>query len=604
MENEPIIENIELENTEPEEEQQPEVLMKDMFDLLPEVAQAIDTIGYKAPTPIQLEAIPAMLEGRDVIGQAQTGTGKTAAFGIPVANAIDVNDRSVQVLILCPTRELAMQTAGEISKLCRYRRGINVLAVYGGQPIERQLRGLEIGVQVVVGTPGRVMDHMNRGSLKLDSVRTVILDEADEMLDMGFRDDMETILAATPETRRTALFSATMPAPILMLAQRYLKDPLKITIERKELTVEKIAQYYISVKPFHKIELLSRLLTLEDIKLALVFSNTKLGVETIVTELQHRGFSAAGLHGDMRQIERDAIMARYRRGLINVLVATDVAARGLDIDNIEAVFNYDIPLDVEYYVHRIGRTGRAGKEGKAYTFVVGREVARMWDYRRITGAKLLCMPAPDAKAVQSALTGRLLKQVNDPAAEETDEYYTKAAEKLLSDCEPAKAVAAMLKLLTATQGSRFDLTIDLNPPEPPKPAPKPAPDRRRGPYGRPVPRDFVPERKGPYGRPVPKDYVPSERKGPYGRPVPKDFVPGERKGSYGKPVPKDFVPSERKKPYGRPAKDFTPSEHRNDRRPAKAVPKGLLPDTHASYSKPQYSEKTGVKTHTTKKKPN
>ena len=464
-----------------------------MFGLSPEVAQAIEEMGYETPTPIQQQAIPPMLAGRDVIGQAQTGTGKTAAFGIPLVEKIDPALRRVQALVLCPTRELAMQTAGELMKLGRRRAGLIVVPVYGGQPIERQLRALQNGAQVVVGTPGRVMDHMKRGTLSFDELKIAVLDEADEMLDMGFRDDIETILSATSEARQTALFSATMPRPILALASRYLNDPVQVRIEKRELTVEKIEQCYISVRSFHKNELLSRLLTLEDIKLALVFCNTKQGVESVVTELQHRGFSAAGLHGDMRQIERDAIMARYRNGLINVLVATDVAARGLDIDNIEAVFNYDIPLDVEYYVHRIGRTGRAGKEGRAYTFVVGREVSRMWDYRRITGAKILCRKAPGAEEVERALCGRVMKEITDRAGGEHSEETRALARQLLESADAEQAVAAMLDLLIRQAGARTDVTIDLNPPEPvrpPRPAAPSAPVRR-GPYGRPVPRDML-----------------------------------------------------------------------------------------------------------------
>ena len=467
--------------------------IQEMFGLSPEVAQAIEEMGYETPTPIQREAIPPMLAGRDVIGQAQTGTGKTAAFGIPLVEKIDPALRRVQALVLCPTRELAMQTAGELMKLGHRRAGLIVVPVYGGQPIERQLRALQNGAQVVVGTPGRVMDHMKRGTLNFDELKLAVLDEADEMLDMGFRDDIETILSATSEARQTALFSATMPRPILALASRYLNDPVQVRIEKRELTVEKIEQCYISVRSFHKNELLSRLLTLEDIKLALVFCNTKQGVESVVTELQHRGFSAAGLHGDMRQIERDAIMARYRNGLINVLVATDVAARGLDIDNIEAVFNYDIPLDVEYYVHRIGRTGRAGKEGRAYTFVVGREVSRMWDYRRITGAKILCRKAPGAEEVERALCGRVMKEITDRAGEEHSEETRALARQLLESADAEQAVAAMLDLLIRQAGARTDVTIDLNPPEPvrpPRPAAPGAPVRR-GPYGRPVPRDML-----------------------------------------------------------------------------------------------------------------
>jgi len=463
-------------------------LMKEMFALSDQVAQAVADMGFEEPTPIQEKAIPPMLEGRDIIGQAQTGTGKTAAFGIPLVEKLDTQDKSVQAIVLCPTRELAIQTAGEIAKIALHRPGVCITAVYGGQPIERQIRALASGSQVVVGTPGRVMDHMNRGTLDISKIKLVVLDEADEMLDMGFRDDIETILSATPETRQTALFSATMPRPIYMLAKQYLKDPLHVEIEHKELTVERIEQSYISVRSFHKGELLSRLLILSDIKLALVFCNTKLGVETVVTDLQHRGFSAAGLHGDMRQIERDAIMARFRNGLINVLVATDVAARGIDVDDIEAVFNYDIPQDVEYYVHRIGRTGRAGKEGRAYTFVVGREVARMWEYRKITGAKILCQKAPDAADVQKALRERVIKDIVSHCGDEISETSLEAARALMAENDAERAVAVMLDMLIRSTGARTDASIDLTPPEPIRPARPEAPRtvRRVGPYGQPA----------------------------------------------------------------------------------------------------------------------
>ena len=533
--------------------------IQEMFGLSPEVGQAIEEMGYETPTPIQQEAIPPMLEGRDIIGQAQTGTGKTAAFGIPLVEKIDPSLRRVQALVLCPTRELAMQTAGELMKLGRHRMGLMVVPVYGGQPIERQLRALQNGAQVVVGTPGRVMDHMKRGTLSFDALKLAVLDEADEMLDMGFRDDIETILSATSEARQTALFSATMPRPILALASRYLNNPVQVKIEKRELTVEKIEQCYISVRSFHKNELLSRLLTLEDIKLALVFCNTKQGVESVVTELQHRGFSAAGLNGDMRQIERDAIMARYRNGLINVLVATDVAARGLDIDNIEAVFNYDIPLDVEYYVHRIGRTGRAGKEGRAYTFVVGREVSRMWDYRRITGAKILCRKAPGAEEVEKALCGRVMKEITDHAGEDHSEETRALARQLLESAEAEQAVAAMLDLLIKQAGARTDVTIDLNPPEPvrpPRPAAPSAPVRR-GPYGKPVPREMLekmhsegradkrPDERGNYRR---DDRRGSERR--YDRSDRHASEAGHERRHAGAPRSSGYAPRAEKRDYG------------------------------------------------------
>lgn len=463
------------------------------FDLSQETRRAIEDMGYDAPTPIQALAIAPLLEGRDVVGQAQTGTGKTAAFGIPIVEKIDASDRATQALVVCPTRELAVQTAGELIKLAKYRPGLNVLAVYGGQPIERQLRPLKMGVQVVVGTPGRVMDHLNRGTLSLDGVKIAVLDEADEMLDMGFREDIESILSKTPEARQTALFSATMPLPILNLSQKYLKEPEILRVENKQMTVEAIRQTYIPIRSFHKVELLSRLLVRDGITRALVFMNTKLGVEEVVTKLQARGFAAAGLHGDMRQIERDAIMERFKNGMVGILVATDVAARGLDIDNVEAVFNYDLPLDVEYYVHRIGRTGRAGREGRAYTFVVGRETSRMWDYRRVTKAAILCEQPPSGEDIKKAEDARLIEKATALATGEPDADALETARRLLENVPAENAVAALLTLLEASEGEKFEPQLDIRVPEPPKPAPRPV-QAPAGRYGRPADGRAFPRR--------------------------------------------------------------------------------------------------------------
>ena len=457
------------------------------FPISEETLRAITDMGYEKPTPIQELTITPMLEGKDLIGQAQTGTGKTAAFGIPLVEKIDASDKNVQAIILSPTRELAVQTAGEIQKLGKYRPGLRVLAVYGGQPIERQLRELQYGVQIIVGTPGRVMDHMNRGSLSLSRVKVAILDEADEMLDMGFRDDIESILSQTNEDRQTALFSATMPLPILTLAQKYLKEPQFLKVENKQMTVEAIKQTYIQIRSFHKIELLARLLVRDNISRALVFMNTKMGVEEVVTALQNRGFAAAGLHGDMRQIERDAIMARFKQGTVGILIATDVAARGLDIDNVEAVFNYDIPLDVEYYVHRVGRTGRAGKEGRAYTFVVGRETARMWDYRKITKTAILVELPPSGEDIRRAEEQRLMEKTIELANGEQDEKLIESAKKLLESASAEQVIASLMKQLEEACGSKIHPEIDIKVPEPPR-APKPAspaPAKGGRPYGKP-----------------------------------------------------------------------------------------------------------------------
>ena len=455
--------------------------------------RAIEDLGYEQPTPIQASSIPPLMEGRDMIGRAQTGTGKTAAFGIPLVEKADPEGRYVGALVLSPTRELAMQTAGELAKLAKYKRGVRVVCVYGGQPIERQLSALSMGPQIVVGTPGRVMDHMRRGSLDLSQVRTVVLDEADEMLDMGFRDDMEEILSQTPESRQTALFSATMPYPILMLSRRYLKDPAMCQVENATRAVEAIEQSYISVRPFQKTELLARLLIRDNVTRGLIFCNTKLGVEQVVTDLHKRGFSVAGLHGDMRQIERDAIMGRFRGGLIELLVATDVAARGLDVDDIQTVFNYDLPQDAECYTHRVGRTGRAGKAGRAYSFVVGREVSRMWEYRRMTGAKILCEKAPTPDDVQKVQLNRVLQEIASHAEIAHAQETYEAAKQLLSSMDPEVAATAMLSMIISATSARIDENVDLTPPEPvKKPAVYPfrpsqprygqggyAPDRRR-----------------------------------------------------------------------------------------------------------------------------
>ena len=438
------------------------------FDISQEVRRAIEDMGYEEPTPIQRMTIEPLLQGRDLIGQAQTGTGKTAAFGIPMAEKVDPTKKEVQAIVLCPTRELAVQTAGELTKISKYKSGIRVLAVYGGAPIERQLRELNYGVQIVVGTPGRFMDHLDRGTLDLSGIALCVLDEADEMLDMGFREDIENILSRANDQRQTALFSATMPFPILSLAQKYLREPQFFKVENQSMTVDAIRQTYIPIRSFHKVELLSRLLLRDGISRALVFMNTKLGVEDVVTTLQNRGFAAAGLHGDMRQIERDAIMARFKAGTVGILIATDVAARGLDIENVEAVFNYDIPLDVEQYVHRIGRTGRAGKEGRAYTFVVGRELSRLWDYRRITKAPILAENPPSGEEA------RFMEKALSIAGDETG-IISENARKLLEQADALSVVSALLKMLDDTNGQRIRPDLDIRIPEPPKPAPKPRP---------------------------------------------------------------------------------------------------------------------------------
>lgn len=385
-----------------------------------ELLSAVTDMGFISPSPIQAEAIPPILEGRDVIGQAQTGTGKTAAFGIPALDLIDVQDRSVQTLILCPTRELALQVAEEIKKLAKYKRGIRIEAIYGGDSIERQIRSLKSGVHIVIGTPGRVMDHMERNTLKLSNVKMMILDEADEMLDMGFREDIESILEEMPEERQTILFSATMSKPIMQITQKFQKDPVLVKVVKKELTNVNIEQVYFEVKSKAKVEVMCRLIDMYDLKLMLVFCNTKRKVDEIVEDLQIRGYQAEGLHGDLRQAQRNNVMSKFRAGTTNILVATDVAARGIDVDDVDAVINFDIPLDEEYYVHRIGRTGRAGKSGRAFSFVGRDEKYRFREIQTYTKVKVEKGVIPSFEDIVGVRKARFIEQLQQTIQDSKD----------------------------------------------------------------------------------------------------------------------------------------------------------------------------------------
>ncbi|MDO5552091.1 MAG: DEAD/DEAH box helicase, partial [Lachnospiraceae bacterium] len=377
------------------------------------VLRAVGDMGFEAASPIQAQAIPAQMEGHDMIGQAQTGTGKTAAFGIPLLQKIDPENKKLQAIVLLPTRELAIQVAEEIRRLAKFMHGIKVLPVYGGQDIVRQIRSLKDGVQVVIGTPGRVMDHMRRKTIRVDHVHTVVLDEADEMLNMGFLEDMETILSQLPSQRQTVMFSATMPPAIADIAKRFQTDPVMVRVVKKELTVPEVTQYYYEVKPKNKVEVLCRLLDLYSPKLSVVFCNTKKGVDELVQALQGRGYFAEGLHGDLKQEQRDRVMNGFRNGRTEILVATDVAARGIDVDDVEAVFNYDIPQDDEYYVHRIGRTGRAGRVGKAFSLVVGKEVYKLRDIQRYCKTKIIPQAIPSLDDITDIKVEKTLDQVRE-----------------------------------------------------------------------------------------------------------------------------------------------------------------------------------------------
>src|SRR5436189_1134856 len=379
--------------------------------LSPELLKAIDKLGFEQAAPIQAEAIPVLMQGKDVVGQSQTGSGKTAAFAAPAVQKVDLAQRSTQVLILCPTRELAVQVSEEVHKLAFFKRGLHALPVYGGQSYDRQLYGLRQGAHIVIGTPGRVMDHMRRGTLRLDALKIVVLDEVDVMLNMGFRDDIETILQDTPKERQTVFFSATIPRPIQQLIERYARDPQNIRIEQKALTVPTVEQIYYEVDRRYKIELLTRLIDIHDFKLGIVFCNTKRMVDDLVEHLNAQGYSADRLHGDMTQAMRDRVMNKFRKSGLEFLVATDVAARGIDVDDVEVVFNYDLPYDGEDYVHRIGRTGRAGRSGRAISFVAGRELFQIQHIERYTKVKIQRAKIPTPNEVEEVRAGVFLDRL-------------------------------------------------------------------------------------------------------------------------------------------------------------------------------------------------
>jgi len=426
-----------------------ETVKFDELQLDDRILRAVTDMGFEAASPIQAQAIPVQMEGRDVVGQAQTGTGKTAAFGIPLLQKIDPRSKKLQAIALCPTRELAIQVADEIRKLAKYMHGIKVLPIYGGQDIVRQIRGLKEGTQIVIGTPGRVMDHMRRKTIRCEHIHTVIMDEADEMLNMGFLEDMETILSQLPEERQTVMFSATMPMEIQNIARRFQKEPVTVKVVKKELTVPKVTQYYYEVKPKTKVEVMCRLLDMYAPRLSIAFCNTKRQVDELVQELQGRGYFAEGLHGDLKQMQRDRVMNSFRNGTTEILVATDVAARGIDVDNVEAVFNYDIPQDDEYYVHRIGRTGRAGKDGIAFSFVVGKEVYKLRDIQRYCKTKIIPQAIPSLDDITTIKAEKIMEQVMELIRETDLTKMVNLIERTVlteEECTSLDVAAALLKL--------------------------------------------------------------------------------------------------------------------------------------------------------------
>ncbi len=404
-------------------------------------------MGFEEASPIQREAIPPLLEGKDVIGQAQTGTGKTAAFGIPMLELI-TSERTVQGLVLCPTRELCIQVADEISNLGKYKN-IRVLPVYGGTSIDRQIKAIKSGSQIIIGTPGRVMDHLRRKTLKFDNLKIAILDEADEMFAMGFREDMKTIFDQTNGDRQTCFFSATMGKEITEFSRIYQTNPLEIKIKHKELTVENIAQHYIELNESMKTEILTRLVDLYNPELTIIFANTKRKVDKLVSDLSTRGFNADGLHGDLRQNQRDNVMKRFRDGAIDILVATDVAARGIDVGNVDLVINFDLPQDEEYYVHRIGRTARAGRTGRAISFVTGSDINKLRDIIKYTKADMTYLEIPTIDDMNFKSVEILQKTIEDELAKDEDlsRFRGIIDNLLMQDNTPTEIVEVLLKLL-------------------------------------------------------------------------------------------------------------------------------------------------------------
>jgi len=412
--------------------------------LSPEVLKAVAKMGFEEASPIQSETIPQLLKGVDVVGLSQTGSGKTAAFAIPAIERVDGNLRAPQVLILCPTRELAMQVAEEVAKLAFFKRGVRELPIYGGQSYDRQLRGLRDGAQIIIGTPGRVMDHLERKTLRLDQVGMIILDEADRMLDMGFRDDIETILSQAQSERQTVFFSATMPPAINQLVKKYTHEPVNVRIQAQEMTVPAIDQVYYEVDRRSKLEVLCRLIDLQDIKYGIIFCATKMMVDELSDHLKARGYSSDKLHGDISQAMRERVVAKFRKRGFEFLVATDVAARGLDVDDIEVVFNYDLPQDAEDYVHRIGRTGRAGRSGRAVTFVAGREIWKMQQIIRFTKGKVRRERVPSAEEVEQKRTSAFLETLRETLEKGEYKRQDTVIDQLLDQGHSATDIASAL----------------------------------------------------------------------------------------------------------------------------------------------------------------
>jgi len=470
--------------------------------LSPELLKAVTQVGYEEATHIQSQAIPALLSGSDVVGQSQTGSGKTAAFALPAIERVDVKLRAPQVLILCPTRELAVQVAEEVAKLATFKRGVREIPIYGGQSYDRQLRGLRDGAQIVIGTPGRIMDHLERRTLKLDQLKMIILDEADRMLDMGFVDDIRTILKETPAERQTVFFSATMPGPIQSLIKTFTKNPVNVTIETQALTLPNIEQFYYEVDRRAKLDVLCRLIDLQDITYGIIFCATKMMVDELTEHLTARGYAADKMHGDMTQAMRERVIGKFRKHTLDFLVATDVAARGLDVDDVEVVFNYDLPHDGEDYTHRIGRTGRAGRSGRAITFVSGREIYKFQSIMRFTKSKIRRERIPTEEEVEKKRANSFYDALHKTLEEGKYERQDALIGRLLDQGYVATDIASALIHLFGDDTSRS-----------PEPVREERPAPRRDDSYRSERRDYPPERR--------ERFEPQERR--------EQFEPQERR---------------------------------------------------------------------------
>ncbi len=432
-----------------------------------EILKAVDKMGFEEASPIQSEAIPPILAGEDIVGLSSTGSGKTAAFAIPAVEKVDPKLRAVQILVLCPTRELAVQVSEEMAKISIFKKGVHAFPIFGGQSYGRQFGALEAGVQIIIGTPGRILDHLERGSLKLDSLKMLVLDEADRMLDMGFREDIEQVLSQSPEDRQTVFFSATMPRPIEDLIRRFAKNPRRIKIEATAQNVPQVEQVFFEVDRRSKVEILTRVIDMNDFRYGIIFCSTKVMVDDLEEHMTARGYAVERLHGDISQVQRTRVMEKFRRRGFEFLIATDVAARGLDVDDLEVVFNYDLPNDAEDYTHRIGRTGRAGRSGKAFTFVSGRELYKLQAMIRYGKLNIRREKVPSLDLVEEARDNQFFEKLRATLDAGIFPKYERIIERLLEQgYASTDVIAALIHLIGGASGT---------PPAEEKPVPS-APD--------------------------------------------------------------------------------------------------------------------------------